>query len=40
MRVTDLARSVGIRPQAVSNPLQRLSDLGIAAWERNGNNID
>jgi DNA-binding transcriptional ArsR family regulator len=29
--VTDLAGSLGMKPQAVSNQLQRLSDLGILA---------
>lgn len=37
--VTDLAASVGMKPQAVSNQLQRLSDLGILAARREGNNI-
>lgn len=37
--VTDLAISVGMKPQAVSNQLQRLSDLGILASRREGNNI-
>jgi DNA-binding transcriptional ArsR family regulator len=37
--VTDLAASVGMRPQAVSNQLQRLLDLGILASRRDGNNI-
>jgi DNA-binding transcriptional ArsR family regulator len=37
--VTDLADSVGMRQQAVSNQLQRLSDLGIVAARRNGNSI-
>jgi len=37
--VTDLAASVGMKPQAVSNQLQRLSDLGILASRREGNNI-
>src|ERR1700690_632543 len=37
--VTDLAASVGMKPQAVSNQLQRLSDLGILAPRREGNNI-
>ncbi|HEV3436260.1 MAG TPA: metalloregulator ArsR/SmtB family transcription factor, partial [Gemmata sp.] len=32
--VTDLATSVGMKPQAVSNQLQRLSDLGIIASRR------
>ena len=30
---------VGMRPQAVSNQLQRLSDLGVLASRRDGNNI-
>ena len=37
--VTDLAASIGMKPQAVSNQLQRLSDLGILAARRDGNNI-
>src|SRR5271154_4043854 len=37
--VTDLASSLGMKPQAVSNQLQRLSDLGILASRREGNNI-
>jgi DNA-binding transcriptional ArsR family regulator len=37
--VTDLAQSVGMKPQAVSNQLQRLADLGIIAARREGNNI-
>src|SRR5581483_8412230 len=37
--VTDLAVAVGMKPQAVSNQLQRLSDLGILASRRDGNNI-
>lgn len=37
--VTDLADTIGMRPQAVSNQLQRLSDLGILAARRDGNNI-
>jgi DNA-binding transcriptional ArsR family regulator len=37
--VTDLAAAVGMKPQAVSNQLQRLSDLGILASRRDGNNI-
>ncbi len=37
--VTDLATSLGMSPQAVSNQLQRLSDLGILASRREGNNI-
>lgn len=37
--VTDLAERLEMRPQAVSNQLQRLSDLGIIASRRDGNNI-
>ena len=37
--VTDLAASVGMKPQAVSNQLQRLSDLGILMSRREGSNI-
>jgi ArsR family transcriptional regulator, lead/cadmium/zinc/bismuth-responsive transcriptional repressor len=39
LRVTDLAASVAMKPQAVSNQLQRLSDLGIVTSRRDGNNI-
>ena len=39
MYVTELAESVGMRAQAVSNQLQRLLDMGILACERNGNNM-
>lgn len=37
--VSKLAGSVGMKPQAVSNQLQRLSDLGILSARRDGNNI-
>jgi len=37
--VTDLASAVGMKPQAVSNQLQRLSDLGILSSRRDGNNV-
>ena len=37
--VTDLAAAVGMKPQAVSNQLHRLSDLGIVASRRAGNSI-
>jgi DNA-binding transcriptional ArsR family regulator len=37
--VTDLADSVGMKPQAVSNQLQRLADLGILACRREGKSI-
>jgi ArsR family transcriptional regulator, lead/cadmium/zinc/bismuth-responsive transcriptional repressor len=39
LRVTDLADTVGMRPQAVSNQLQRLADRGIVAARREGNNV-
>src|ERR1700679_896856 len=39
LRVTDLATSLAMKPQAVSNQLQRLSDLGILATRRYGNSI-
>lgn len=39
MRVSDLAASIGMKPQAVSNQLQRLSDLGILASRRDGNSV-
>jgi DNA-binding transcriptional ArsR family regulator len=34
-----LAEQVGMRPQAVSNQLQRLADRGIVAARRDGNRI-
>lgn len=37
--VTDLAKAIGMKPQAVSNQIQRLNDLGIIASRREGNNI-
>ncbi len=37
--VTDLAGLLGMKPQAISNQLQRLSDLGILASRRDGNSI-
>src|SRR5437773_714597 len=39
LRVTDLAKSLGMKPQAVSNQLQRLSDLGILSSRRDGTSI-
>ena len=39
MRVGDLAEAVGMKPQAVSNQLQRLVDRGILGSRRNGTNI-
>ena len=37
--VTDLAAAVEMKPQAVSNQLQRLVDRGILGSRRDGNNI-
>jgi DNA-binding transcriptional ArsR family regulator len=37
--VIDIAAAVEMKPQAVSNQLQRLSDKGIVASRRNGNNV-
>ncbi|UCD75367.1 MAG: helix-turn-helix transcriptional regulator [Phycisphaerales bacterium] len=37
--VGDLAETVGMKPQAVSNQLQRMADRGILAFKRNGNQI-
>ena len=37
--VTDLADALRMKPQAVSNQLQRLSDTNIVAARREGNNI-
>ncbi len=37
--VTELANAVGLRPQAVSNQLQRLTAQGIVGTRRNGLNI-
>ena len=39
MCVCDLAVSVNMTPQAISNQLQRLSDRGIVATRRSGNQI-
>ncbi len=39
MCVGDLARALEMKPQAVSNQLQRLVDRGILASRRNGNYI-
>jgi DNA-binding transcriptional ArsR family regulator len=39
IRVTDLAETLGMKPQAVSNQLQRLSDLGILSCRRDGKSI-
>src|SRR3954452_20551700 len=37
--VTDLARALGMKPQAVSNQLVRLSDTGMLASRRDGNHV-
>jgi ArsR family transcriptional regulator, lead/cadmium/zinc/bismuth-responsive transcriptional repressor len=37
--VTDLAEELEMKPQAISNQLQRLVDRGMVAPRRNGNNI-
>ena len=37
--VTDLAEELHMKPQAVSNQLQRLADRGMVATRRNGNNV-
>ena len=37
--VTDLAAAVGMKPQAVSNQLQRLVDRGILGQQRNGSHV-
>lgn len=37
--VSDLADSLGMKPQAVSNQLQRLADLGILTCRRDGKSI-
>lgn len=37
--VTGLAKQLGMKPQAVSNQLQRLFDTGILASRRDGNNV-
>ncbi len=39
MCVTELAVAVGMKPQAVSNQLQRLVDRGILSRRRNATNI-
>jgi DNA-binding transcriptional ArsR family regulator len=37
--VTDMAKKLGMKPQAVSNQLVRLSDTGMLASRRDGNNV-
>jgi|SRR6516162_1569599 DNA-binding transcriptional ArsR family regulator len=37
--VTDIARTLGMKPQAVSNQLMRLSDTRVVSSRRDGNNV-
>jgi ArsR family transcriptional regulator, lead/cadmium/zinc/bismuth-responsive transcriptional repressor len=37
--VTELSNTIGMKPQAVSNQIQRLAELGIVDSRREGNNI-
>lgn len=37
--VTDIARTLGMKPQAVSNQLQRLADTHMVTARRSGNHI-
>ena len=37
--VTDMAKALGMKPQAVSNQLMRLSDTGMLSSRREGNNV-
>lgn len=37
--VTDIAKTLGMKPQAVSNQLTRLSDTGMLRSRRDGNNM-
>ncbi|WP_407673632.1 ArsR/SmtB family transcription factor [Paludisphaera rhizosphaerae] len=37
--VSDIAKTLGMKPQAVSNQLQRLSDTGMVASRRDGNSM-
>jgi DNA-binding transcriptional ArsR family regulator len=37
--VSDLGKAVGMKPQAVSNQLVRLSDTGMLGSRREGNNV-
>ena len=37
--VTDMAKTLGMKPQAVSNQLLRLSDTGMVTSRREGNNV-
>lgn len=37
--VSELAKTIGLKPQAVSNQLQRLADRGVVATRREGTTI-
>ncbi len=37
--VTELGKALGMKPQAVSNQLQRLSDTGMLSFRRDGKNV-
>jgi DNA-binding transcriptional ArsR family regulator len=37
--VTDIAKTLGMKPQAVSNQLMRLSDTRVVSSRRDGNNV-
>ncbi|MCI0612109.1 metalloregulator ArsR/SmtB family transcription factor, partial [bacterium] len=37
--VNEIAETVGMKPQAISNQLQKMVDCGIVQSRRNGNNI-
>ena len=38
-RVTDLSRALRMKPQAVSNQLQRMARMGLLASRRDGNSV-
>ena len=37
--VNEIAEGIGMKPQAISNQLQKMVDLGIVGSRRDGNNI-
>ncbi len=37
--VSEIAETLGLKPTAVSNQLQRLTDKGVLGWRRNGNQV-
>jgi ArsR family transcriptional regulator, lead/cadmium/zinc/bismuth-responsive transcriptional repressor len=39
IRVNDLANLLDMKPQAISNQLQRLADRGVLSSRRNGSNV-